>query len=465
MRIEFRRVLGGASLMTLVAVIPTSTSAQHADAVADLDHGLLTSAYAVPAGASGVEGAETPDSLYREARQALNRREFDRAARLFRQVRVDYPDSEYAADAYYFEAFSIFRGSPSRADLERANSLLDEREDRFPESASEGDAPGLRVQIESALARTGDGAAARRIASRAADAGNCDPEDQELRAMALNALLMMDSDRAMPILTDILASRDECSRELRLQAVFLVSQHMTDETVDILIDLAHRDPDPDSEIREQAVFWLAQVDSPEAFDALDDILRNSGDAELQEHALFAMSQHSSDRAAATLREFAQREGISGELQEQAVFWLGQTEGGGAFLRELYSTSGSMELREQIIAGVAQGGGADDSAWLLERAMDPSEASELRAVALFWAAQSGIPAERLGDLYNSADDPEVKEQAIFALAQASDTEAAVTILMDLAEAEEDTEFKTTIIFWLGQTDDPRIPDFLLRILRG
>lgn len=464
MRFDCRRVWGWLVMGTAIGLIPSEVSGQYVEAGVDVS--------GVPAQitASGVlserfDSADPADSLYREARQALNRREFATAGRLFRQVRVDYPDSEYVADSYYFEAFAILRGSPSRSELEEAAELLDVRADRFPEAASEGDAPGLRVQIESALARAGDGAAARSLASRAAESGDCDEEQQELRAMALNALLSMSSERAVPIIREVLASREECSRELRRQAVFLLSQHLTDETVDILLDLAHRNPDPDPEVRQQAVFWLSQVDSPEAITALEDILRSTDDAELQEQALFAISQHKSDAANAILREIALRDDASDELRQQAVFWLGQAAGGGAFLRELYDTSDSPELREQIIAGLSQAGDEDNAAWLLERAMDVTESTELRAMALFWASQTGVSAERLAEIYESTPEMELKEQAIFGLSQAGDSEAAVTVMMRLAEAEEDAELKQALIFWLGQTDDPRVADFLLRILRG
>lgn len=465
MRIDCRRVLGWVGLVMVIGLIPSGTSAQSVGGEDQAERMAFLGAESAIRVPGQLYPADPADSLYREARQALNRGRYDRAARLFHQVRVDYPDSEYVADAYYFEAFAVLRGSPSRAELERAAELMAEQARRFPAIASQGDSPGLRVQIESALAQVGDGAAARSLAARAAESADCDEKEQELRVMALNALLTMNSDRAVPIIREVLASRDECSAELRGQAVFLISQHLTDETVGILIDLAHGNPDPDPEVRQQAVFWLSQVDSPEAIDALEDILQNTDDVELQGQALFAISQHSSDRAATALRGFALREDVSDELRQQAVFWLGQSAGGGAFLRELYMTTESRELREQIVAGIAQSGDAENGAWLLDRAMDVSEPAELRTMALFWASQAGVSVDRLGEIYTSTTELDLKEQAIFGLSQSNDKEGAVTVMMRLAEAEADTELKTALIFWLGQTDDDRVADFLLRILRG
>ena len=49
------------------------------------------------------------DSLYRAAREALDRRDYRSAADLFAQVPSRFPRSGYAADAYYWRAFSLYR--------------------------------------------------------------------------------------------------------------------------------------------------------------------------------------------------------------------------------------------------------------------------------------------------------------------------------------------------------------------
>ena len=282
--------------------------------------------------------------------------------------------------------------------------------------------------------------------------------------MALNALLQMNAERALPILREVLQNRDDCSLELRRQAVFLVSQHMTDESVDILLDLAHRDPDPDSEVRGQAVFWLSQVDSEEAVDALESILTTSDDSDLQEKALFALSQRSSARSTGILREFAARSDVSEELRGNAIFWIGQSDGGGAYLRELYGSVEDEELKEKIIFGVSQSAEEEDGEWLLDRALDPSEDIEIRKNALFWAGQTGMELSQLSGMYQSVTDVEMKQQIIFVLSQSSDSEAVVDQLLEIAENEEDPELKRNVVFWLGQSDDPRVADYLLRLLR-
>jgi HEAT repeat protein len=404
------------------------------------------------------------DSVYRAARAALNGGRYDQAAALFAVLRAEYPRSGYVADSYYFEALARQRAGGTR-NLRRALELVELQADAHAAAATLEDARALRVRLEGALARAGDARAAHRIQERATAA--CDSEDQQLRSAALGALLQMDADRAAPLLREVLRSRDECSAELRKQAVFLVAQNITPETVDVLLDLAHRDPEPDPEVREAAVFWLSQVPSDEALAALEALLSDSDDPKIQERAVFALSQNGSDRAVSVLRSYAERSDAPAELREQAIFWIGQraTEDDRRYLRDLYGSVSEMELKERVIFGVAQNPSEEDRRWLLVVARDETEPVELRKNALFWVGQSGeIAVDALADLYQSMPDREMREQVIFALAQ-RDSREAVTALMGIAEDEEDAELRQSAVFWLGQSDDPRVPEFLLSLIRG
>lgn len=457
MRTVTKLVWTGLTVLGVVGPAP-ARGAEAREAV--MDHAAPVARINAPA--AFVFQADPANDLYRSGRRAINNREFRDAARMFSRLRRDYRNSEYVGDSYYWEAFALFRtGGNDR--MERALDLLDTQADDFSDASTTADAPSLRVQIEGALARGGNREAGRRVLERASE--SCESEDQGLRSMALSALLTMNAERAVPILKEVLESRDECSVELRRQAVFLVSQHMTDETVDILLDLAHRNPDPDHEVREQAVFWLSQVDSPPAVDALEDILRTSDDPEIQGKAIFALSQHSGGRSTEILKEYAERRDAPQELRENAIFWLGQTEGGGEYLRDLYPTVDTDELKGKIIFGVSQSGRRGDGDWLLERALDESESIDIRKNALFWAGQMGMEVSRLAELYVSVEDREMKGQIIFVLSQSSNVGEAVDQLMEIARNEEDSELKKNAIFWLGQSDDPRAADFLLELIRG
>lgn len=417
------------------------------------------------------EGAPAPwlqedpgSDAYARAREALNERQYAQAANLFQELRARYPTSGYVGDSYYWQAFALYREG-GRTSYQRATELLDTQAQQHPNATTRGDADELRVRIEAQLAQRGDARAAAAIAQQAAV--SCSEEDQELRIAALSALINMNADQAIPILREVLQSRDSCSAELRQQAVFVIAQKMTDQSVDILLDLAQRNPDPDPEVREQAVFWLSQVDSDEAVDALASILRESDDPELQEQALFALSQHSGDRAWDILTDFSRRSDADPGAQANAIFWIGQSSRGEAttYLREIYRSLQDPELKDDILMSVAQSEDPERQAWLMERVRDPNEDLEIRKSALFWMGQAGgIQASQLSELFHSFEDPEMQEQVIFVASQAGNPEA-VDFLMDVARTAEDKDVREQAIFWLGQSKDPRVPEFLLSLIRG
>lgn len=450
-------VLTGAFVAMAGAAIPGGIQAELLGPLGLMSAHLTPVQVALPGG----EQVDPADSAYREGRRALNRSDFRDAVRVFSRLRRDFPNSRRVGDSYYYEAYALSRLGRTR-DLELALDLLGEQERDHPQSGTRDDAPALRVRIQSDLAARGDSYAAAEVFRGASE--SCNEADQQLRVMALSALLNMDSQRALPILQQVLRNRDECSTELRRQAVFLISQHQGPETVDILLDLAHRNPDPDHEVREQAVFWLSQVHSDEALNALESILRDAEDEDIQGKAIFAISQHASARSTAILREFAERQGARRDLRENAIFWLGQSRGGGEYLRELYDRIDDDDLKENIVFGIAQSNQASDRAWLMEKALDEGESIDVRKNALFWAGQSGIDVGRLAELYSTVRDREMKEQVIFVLSQHSGRDAVDQLLL-IAETEQDTELKTNAIFWLGQSNDPRVAEFLLKIIGG
>jgi HEAT repeat protein len=412
-----------------------------------------------------VLGQDPEDDLYRQARRALARQQYQEAARLFMELRQRYSRSAYTGDAYYFEALARYREGSS-SNLTRARELLSEQAELFAEAATRADARTLEARIMGAAARRGDATATAQVRERAAQ--SCEGEDMAVRSAALSALLSMDSERAVPILREVLQARDACSSELRRQAVFLLAQHMTPETVDVLVDLGHRNPDPDPEVREVAVFWLSQVDDPAALDALMEIL-SSGQAsgEIQERALFAIAQSDSPEARSVLESFARRADTPPYLRENAIFWLGQSEGSLTFMREIYGSLDDPELKERVLFGIGQSDDPEARAWLLERALDASEPMEVRRSALFWAGQSGLAPAQVVRIYRTAEDRELREHAILVLSQAGeeDQTAAVDAMMEIARTETDPELKERVVFWLGQSDDPRVPEFLLELIRG
>lgn len=434
------------------------------------------------------------DSLYRAGREALNAGRYERAAAAFDRIADRYPRSAYAGDALYWAAFARYRlGGTSN--LKAALRRLAQQADRYPQAATRKDGDVLAARINGELARLGNADAAESVyvaavppvppappaaaapgvsgavpavpsaapAGAGAQGGCAGGEDDDVRLAALNALLQMDSERALPILKQVLQRRDACSAELRRKAVFLVSQKRGPGVEDILLNAARNDPD--REVRTQAVFWLSQVNTDRAVSALDSVLLGSHDPDVQEKAIFALSQHDSPRAAEILRRFVDRPDVAEDLKEKAIFWIGQQDSPEnlKYLEDVYPRLSNEDLKEKLVFSVSQMQDPEAGRWLMALALNPNEPLELRKKALFWVGQDRqVPIADLTKLYDTMNDRDMKEQLIFVYSQRNEPQA-LDELMAIAENEKDPELRRKAIFWLGQSRDPRVADFLARLI--
>jgi HEAT repeat protein len=438
--------------------------------------------------------ADVADSLYRAARQALNSSQYSRAAELFKSIRDKYPRSSYIPNTYYWQAFALYRDGSDDA-LRAAREALRTQASQFPKATTSRDAAALMRRVQGALARTGDADAAASVTEAAESVApptgpviatappgrgpgiarpprrerytvrneSCDDED-DIRIAAVNALLQMDADRAVPILKSILARRDSGSTCLRRKAVFLVSQKRSSESSAILLNAVRSDPD--QEVREQGVFWLSQVPGDETVAALDSILRDPRtDPDIQDKAIFALSQHNSSRSGSILRAYAERRDAPEEMREKAIFWLGQRNSpeNAQFLKDLYSKVENDDLKEKIIFSLSQMGGADNYRWLMDIALNTKEDIEIRKKALFWAGQGhNVDVADLVKLYDSMNDREMREQLIFVYSQRRE-EAALDKLFQIGKNDPDRELRKKAIFWIGQSRSPRAAEYLQQLI--
>src|SRR5947208_16719258 len=140
--------------------------------------------------------------------------------------------------------------------------------------------------------------------------------------------------------------------------------------------------------------------------------------EIQEKAIFALSQHRGTRAGATLRAFAERSDVNSDLREKAIFWLGQnrSEDNAQFLKDLYKKLDNDDLKEKVIFSLSEMGGAENYRWLMDIALNEREPIEQRKKALFWAGQTGADLDQLAPLYDRMQNREMKEQLIFVYSQ-------------------------------------------------
>jgi HEAT repeat protein len=406
------------------------------------------------------------DSLYRLARRAMADENYRRAARLFGELVDQYPKSDYAGDALYYRAYSLYQLGSQR-DLRDAVDAIERQARDYSDASSREDAKTLRTRIESAQARRGDADAAQKVAEKASELGKehgCPNEDDDMRIAALQGLMQMDAESALPILRQVLAKRGSCTENLRKHAVFIVSQKRADEATSLLLDVARSDPS--EEVRGEAIQWLGQSHSARAVTALDSIASNATDDAILEKAIFALSQTHDERSDAALRRIASDSRKSAHARTQAIFWFGQTHRDAddmRFLRDLFSRSRDEEIQGSIIQAMAQAHTPEAMRWLIDLARDKSLSIEARKNALFWAGQSGADLRQFVALYDEMKgQTEIQNQLIFVFSQRRDRDA-IDKLMDIATNDPDRDLRKQAIFWLGQSHDPRVQKFLLDLI--
>jgi HEAT repeat protein len=417
-----------------------------------------------------VRQAEDPaDSLYRIAHQALTDGDYRRAATLFGQVADKYPKSAKAGDALYWRAWSLNKYGAEQRDkssLAQALDAVDRQTKEYPGSVVGTDSQVLRGQIRTAQANLGDADAAGDVAASSrglTQSRGCsgNKADEEMRLAALDGLISMNADDAVPILKEVLKQRDACRVEMRKKAVFLLSQKKPADAAQTLLDVARNDPDLD--VRRDAVQWLAQTGSEAAVPLLDSILFSSRNDELQDQAIFALSQvaRRSDRARQSLRRAAEDETLSRDVRASALHWLGQNHLVDlAYFKELFRKTKDGDLRGQILFAVQQSQGPEATAWLQELARDKTVDVETRKNAIFHLGQrKSTDMNTLASIYDSAKgEDEIQDQVIFVYSLRREPEA-VDKLLAIAKTDPNIERRKQALFWLGKKSDPRVNQLL------
>ena len=432
--------------------------------------------------------ADPADSIYRVAREALNKGRFREALEAFQQLERKYPESGYVADGLYWQAFALYRLG-GRANLQRASSKLDEQQSRFPQAATRGDAETLSVRITSELARLGDMNASEDLVRMTAPVvapmppttprtpkapkppkaprpmlamGDDDcGEDADVKVMALQGLMRNNPERAVPIIEKVMAKRDSGSACLRRHALFVLATSNDPAASKLLLQAVG---DPDQEVRQGAVFWLARTDDPRAVTVLDSVLQATKDEDVQQAALFALSTKHSPEARRLLRTYVTKPGIAPDLAEAALFNVARDpETTPAELKQFYTNAKTTEMKQQVLVAMMTRRDKDTQ-WLMQIATNKSEESELRQQALVTLVQSDLPTADLLKLFDSlpADD-EMQGMMVMLMARRPNDPAITDRLINVAKTSPNKELRQQAIFWLSQSKDPRATKLLEEML--
>src|SRR3989442_10824106 len=172
--------------------------------------------------------------------------------------------------------------------------------------------------------------------------------DEDLKLMALNGLMNMDAERALPLLEKLLAG--STSRKLRERALFVLCQSRSPRGREIVVKIARGRESPD--MQRKAIEYLGLFGGPESRQALADIYASSPDLEAKKAVLRSfMVAGEKARVLAAAKGEADPDLRRGAIQQLGVMNAQQE------LWALYQTEASAPVKRTVINALFIGGGA------------------------------------------------------------------------------------------------------------
>ncbi|MBN2345541.1 MAG: HEAT repeat domain-containing protein [Candidatus Aminicenantes bacterium] len=408
------------------------------------------------------QGEDKAARLFQSAKDAVFSKNWRRASDLWRGFCEQFPQSQWEAEPYYWLAFSLNQAAREAGDFakqtamrEQAMAKIEMLLERFKGSTWATDARMLRIELAEGLVKAGK-AKYKKFITAGAQAENGSGFDVKLAA--LDALLQMDEEKALPILKKII--REHKDKNIRAKALFVLSQHDDPSVAPLLGEIARKDADP--YVREQAIFWLGQCG--EGLGVLIELYSESLEKKLKEKILFGFSQNDDRRSFDKLLQIAKSD-PDPELREKALFWIGQSDDpqAPAALMEMFKANSDFELKKKIIFSLGQLDSDKGAAFLKEIAIGKYE-DRLREEAVFWIGQRGgdESADMLMSFYKGDANVSFKEKTLFSLSQ-NDSAAALKHLLAIARSEKNPELRKKAIFWLGQSDSAEAANYLQQLI--
>ena len=379
---------------------------------------------------AAVQSAGSNDgSLYADGTRAINESRWQDAVGIF--DRVSRMRGEHAEGALYWKAYAENKeGQPANA-----LSTCGELRKTYPQSRWLNECGALEIEIRG---KSGDPVLPQ-----------TEP-DQDLKLLALNALMQQDQSQAVPILEKILAGNQP--EKLKSRALFVLAQSQSPQAETVIRQVAHGQSGPALQV--SAIRILAAAQGKRANDTLADVYQHASDVHVKRAILqsYLITGDSSKLLTAARQE------TDPELVRTAVRTLGAM-GAGQDLLTLYHATNSSQAKADIINSFIPSGhnGVAPLTEIAQSEQDP----ELRRKAIrnLGIAGGKSVAPALVDTYQKNADVETKRAAAQALFLAGDAHDLVT----LARAEKDVKMKEYLVQQLSQMHDQEASAYMLEIL--
>lgn len=377
---------------------------------------------------TSVSPADKDAALYNDGTRAINEGRWSDAITLFNKVVQQH--GQRAEGSLYWRAYAENKeGQPARA-----ISTCAELRHTFPKSEWLDECGALEIEIR--------GHSAQPVQPQA-------EQDEDLKLLALNAIMQQDEARAIPAIQQILNGNS--SDKLKEHALFVLSQSNSKQAQELIGQIARGGSNPALQVK--AIHMLS-IRGKQSVDLLAEIYRHSSDDAVKKAILQSyLVTASPDK----LVEAARSES-NPQLIKTAVQSLGAM-GATAQLQTIYKETKSGEVKEHIINSLIAAGpkGAEVLGTIAATEQDP----DLRRRAIRNLGISGGPdlAPKLVSTYQNNKDSDTKKAAVEALFLAGDAHDLVA----LAKAEKDPALKQKIVQQLSIMHNPEATAYMVEIL--
>ena len=368
------------------------------------------------------------EELYEDGTDALDEEQWDQAIEKFDElIGLGGPRTEAAL---YWKAMALGKSGRKQDAL----ATLAQLRKQAPQSKWARDSQALEMEI-----RQSSGERPRPEAAA----------DEDLKLIALNALLAADSSKAIPMLEGFLSSNS--SRKLRDRALFVLTQSGEPQARAIVADIAKGRRQPD--LQRSAIRYLGVFGSAESRQALSEIYAGASDPSIKKAVLQAfMVSGDKQRLLAAARTES-----SPDLRQSAIQQLGAM-GAQAELWDMYQSSSDVPTKKAILHGMFIGGGDERLIALSRTEQNPElRRSIVRNLGLLGSQRTG---DTLVALYHGETDPGMRREAL----QGLFIQGNAAALVKLAREEKDPTWKKEIVSKLSVMNSKDGTEYLMELLK-
>jgi tetratricopeptide (TPR) repeat protein len=372
--------------------------------------------------------------IYRDGTSSIDDHRYERAIDRFDRVIAN--KWSRADGAYYWKAYALNK----LGKRDEALAALAEIPKQFPQSRWVNDAKALQVEIQQASGKpvTPDSVS-----------------DEDLKLLAINALMNSEPDRALPLLEKLI-NDPKNNLGIKGRALYVLAQTRSDKSHEIVAQYAKSGSNQDLQIR--AVGYVGSFRTKEGQQVLGEVYTANSDVAVRRAVLRAMSN---SRDAAHLLNAAKTE-QNVELRREAIRGLGNMQAVNE-LSQLYPSETTPELKEAMIDAIAAARGVDKMIELARSEKDANvRAYAIRRLGFMRNPQvSGEkPIEALAAIYKTESDKTVKSIIIRSLWQSG----ACQPLVDISRGEKDPALKSESVRALGQMKGCKeATDYLMELI--